>query len=97
MRLLNLAAGEPAFNGQEEAGKRESRPDRGPRLTNMLGAIGIDQVLVDEPGIAVGERVVGELMHERATLPGSVRLWIRFQVKARALQAASRANDQHRR
>jgi len=28
VRLLNLAAGEPAFNRHVEAGKRESRPDR---------------------------------------------------------------------
>ena len=62
----------------------------------MLCAVGIDQVLVNELRIAVRERVVGQLMHQGATLAGGVRLGIRFQAKARALQAASRANDQHR-
>ena len=93
MRLLNLAAGEAAFNRQVEAGERESRPNRGSRLTNMLGAVGIDQMLVDERRIAMGERVVGQLMHQGATLAGGVRLSIRFQAKARALQATPRAND----
>jgi len=96
VRLLNLAAGEAAFNRQVEAGERESRPNRGSRLTNMLGAVGIDQMLVDERRIAMGERVVGQLMHQGATLAGGVRLSIRFKAKGRALQAASRANDQHR-
>src|SRR2546429_8861317 len=62
----------------------------------MLCPVGIDQVLVDEPRVAVGERVVGELMHQGATLAGGFRLSIRFQAKARALQATPRANDQHR-
>jgi hypothetical protein len=61
----------------------------------MLRAITIDQVLVDEARIAVGERVVGELMHQRPTLTGGVRLCIGFETKFWLLQAASRANDQH--
>jgi hypothetical protein len=40
----------------------------------MLGAIGVDQVLVDEPGIAVGERVVGELVQQGTTFPGRIGL-----------------------
>jgi hypothetical protein len=74
VHLLDLAAGETAFNGQVEAGERECRPDRGLRLANMLGSVGVDQVLVDEPRIAVGERVVGDLMHQGATFAGRVGL-----------------------
>src|SRR3989475_10681021 len=95
VRVLNLAAGEASFDGQVKTGERESRANRGSRLTNMLGAIGIDQVLVDECRITVGERVVGKLMHQGATLAGGVRLWIRFEAKAGTLQAASRTNDLH--
>jgi hypothetical protein len=34
----------------------------------MLGPIGVDQVLVDELRITVGERVVGQLIHQGPTL-----------------------------
>src|SRR5207244_2282547 len=36
VRLLDLAARQAAFNRQVEAGERESRANRGSRLTNML-------------------------------------------------------------
>jgi hypothetical protein len=74
VHLLDLAAGETAFNGQVEAGERECRPDHGSRLTNMLGTIGVDQVLVDEPRMAVGECVVGELVQQGTTFPGRIGL-----------------------
>jgi hypothetical protein len=61
-------------------------------LANMLGPVGVDQVLVDELRIAVGERVVRYLIHQGATLAGGVGLSIRVQAEARTLQAASGAN-----
>jgi hypothetical protein len=92
MHLLDLAADETAFNGQVKAGEREGRPDRGCRLANMLGPIGVDQVLVDELRITVGERVVRHLIHQGATFAGGVGLLIGFQAEARALQGAAGAN-----
>ena len=58
----------------------------------MLSPIRVDQVLVDEFRIAVGERVVRHLVHHGATLAGGVGLSIGVQAKARTLQAASGAN-----
>jgi hypothetical protein len=61
-------------------------------LANVLGPIGVDEMLVDERRIAVGEGVVGQLIHKGAAFAGGIGLSVRFQAEARPLQTASRAN-----
>src|SRR6202022_3936067 len=94
VHFLDLAAGKASVEGKVETGEGEGGPDGGRRLTKMLGAVGVDNVLMDERGITVGERVVRQLIHEVATLTGGVCSSIRFQPEAGPLQAATRAHAQ---
>jgi hypothetical protein len=61
----------------------------------MLGAVCVDHVLMDELGVAVSERVIGQLVHQGATFAGRIRPAVRFQAEARPLHAAARADADH--
>src|ERR1700674_339681 len=52
VHLLDLTAGETAFDRQVEASQRECRPDRGFRLANVLSPSGGDRVWGYKPGSA---------------------------------------------
>lgn len=93
MHLLNLAAGESPFDGQEQAGEGEGGPNRRFRLrTNVLGSVSIDKMLMDKRRVAVGQRVIGQLVHQAAAFAGRIGPMVGFQAEAWQLQAASRAD-----
>ena len=91
MHSLDLAARKGSLDGEVESGKGKGGSNRGRRWTNMLGAIGVNHVLMDERRIPMGKRVIRQLIHQGTTFAGGVSLAVTFEAQARPLQAATRA------
>jgi hypothetical protein len=62
VRQLDLPAGKLPLDVQVQANKSKSQPDRFVIFACSLGGERIDNVLMDETGIAVGDRVIRQLV-----------------------------------